>query len=163
MSKVPNIVTPPPGPKSRALLKESNEYVSPGVYLVSPIGIAESKGAVIKDVDGNVYIDFTSGIGVVSLGHCREEIVKTISGQAQKFIHNCIHVVNYEPYLNLAKRLTEITPGRFKKRAIMLNSGAEAVENAVKIVRQYTRRPGIISFENSFHGRTYMAMTLTGK
>jgi 4-aminobutyrate aminotransferase/(S)-3-amino-2-methylpropionate transaminase len=163
MSKVPNIITPPPGPKSKALLEDRNEYVPPGVYLTAPVGISESKGAVVKDVDGNVYIDFTSGIGVVSLGHCKDEIVQTISEQAGKLIHNCIHVVNYESYLKLAKRLTEITPGKFKKRAMMLNSGAEAIENSIKIVRQHTRRPGIISFENSFHGRTYMAMTLTGK
>lgn len=163
MEKVPNIVTPPPGPKSRALLEERHEYVPQGVWLTSPVGIVESKGAVVKDVDGNVYLDFTSGIGVVSMGHCREEIVETISEQSRKLIHNCIHVVNYEPYLKLAKKLTEITPGGFKKRAFFANSGAEAVENAVKIVRQKTRRPGIISFENSFHGRTYMAMSLTGK
>lgn len=163
MTKIPNIITPPPGPKSRALLEERNDLVPPGVYLVQPITIAESKGSVMKDVDGNVYIDFTSGIGVTSLGHCVDEIVDTICGQASKLIHSCIHVVNYESYLKLAKRLTEVTPGSFKKRALMLNSGSEAVENAVKIVRQYTGRPGIISFENSFHGRTYMAMTLTGK
>jgi 4-aminobutyrate aminotransferase/(S)-3-amino-2-methylpropionate transaminase len=130
---------------------------------VQPITIAESKGAVMKDVDGNVYIDFTSGIGVTSLGHCVDEVVETISGQAAKLIHSCIHVVNYEPYLDLAQKLTEVTPGSFKKRVILLNSGSEAVENAVKIVRQHTGRPGIISFENSFHGRSYMALTLTGK
>ena len=163
MNKVPNIVKPPPGPKSKALLEARSEYVPTGVWLTSPVAIEESKNAVVKDVDGNIYIDFTSGIGVVSIGHCREEIVKTISDQAAKLIHNCIHVVNYEPYLKLAKRLTEITPGGFKKRAMMANSGAEAVENAVKIVRQKTGKPGIISFENSFHGRTYMAMSLTGK
>jgi len=163
MDKVPDIVTPPPGPKSRALLEERHDLVPPGVYLVQPVTIAESKGSVLKDVDGNVYIDFTSGIGVVSLGHCKEEIVQTICDQAGKLIHSCIHVVNYEPYLKLARRLTEITPGSFKKKAIMLNSGSEAVENAIKIVRQYTGRPAIISFENSFHGRTYMALTLTGK
>ncbi|MBL7167556.1 aspartate aminotransferase family protein [Candidatus Bathyarchaeota archaeon] len=163
MDKVPNIVTPPPGPKSRALLEKRNDLIPPGVYLVQPITIAESKGAVMKDVDGNVYIDFTSGIGVTSLGHCVDEVVETISGQAAKLIHSCIHVVNYEPYLDLAQKLTEVTPGSFKKRVILLNSGSEAVENAVKIVRQHTGRPGIISFENSFHGRSYMALTLTGK
>ena len=163
MDKVPNIVTPPPGPKSRALLEKRNDLIPPGVYLVQPITIAESKGAVMKDVDGNVYIDFTSGIGVTSLGHCVDEVVETISGQAAKLIHGCIHVVNYEPYLDLAQKLTEVTPGSFKKRVILLNSGSEAVENAVKIVRQHTGRPGIISFENSFHGRSYMALTLTGK
>jgi len=163
MEKVPNIVTTPPGPKSREMVEKRNDLIPPGVYLVQPITIAESKGAVMKDIDGNVYIDFTSGIAVVSLGHCVEEIVETISDQAAKLIHSCIHVVNYIPYLDLAKRLTEVTPGDFKKRAIMLNSGSEAVENAVKIVRQHTGRPGIISFQNSFHGRSYMAMTLTGK
>jgi len=163
MDKVPNIVTPPPGPKSKALLEKRNDLIPPGVYLVQPITIADSKGAVMKDVDGNVYIDFTSGIGVTSLGHCVDEVVETISRQAAKLIHSCIHVVNYEPYIDLAKKLTEVTPGNFKKRAILLNSGSEAVENAVKIVRQHTGRPGIISFENSFHGRSYMALTLTGK
>jgi 4-aminobutyrate aminotransferase/(S)-3-amino-2-methylpropionate transaminase len=163
MEKVPNIVTAPPGPKSRELVEKRNDLIPPGVYLVQPVTIAESKGAVMKDVDGNVYIDFTSGIGVTSLGHCVDEIVETISNQAARLIHSCIHVVNYEPYLDLAKRLIEVTPGSFKKRALLLNSGSEAVENAVKVVRQYTGRPGIISFENSFHGRTYMAMTLTGK
>ncbi|UCH57033.1 MAG: aspartate aminotransferase family protein [Candidatus Bathyarchaeota archaeon] len=163
MTKVPNIVTPLPGPRSRALLKQRNDLIPPGVYLVQAVTIAESKGAVMTDVDGNSYIDFTSGIGVTSLGHCVDEIVQTISDQAAKLIHSCIHVVNYEPYLELAKRLIEVTPGDFKKRVIMLNSGSEAVENAVKIVRQATGRPCLISFENSFHGRTYMAMTLTGK
>jgi 4-aminobutyrate aminotransferase/(S)-3-amino-2-methylpropionate transaminase len=163
MEKVPNLVTPIPGPKSKALLEERNEYVPPGVYLTQPVAIAESKGAVVTDVDGNTLIDFTSGIGVVSLGHCRQEIVDTISEQAGKLIHGCIHVVNYEPYIKLAKALVEVTPGKFPKRAMMVNSGSEAVENAVKLIRQSTKRPNIVSFENSFHGRTWMAMSLTGK
>ncbi|MCW4049437.1 MAG: aspartate aminotransferase family protein [Candidatus Bathyarchaeota archaeon] len=163
MVKVPNIVTPIPGPKSKALIDSRNKYVPPGVYLVQPVSIAKSKGSLMEDVDGNTLIDFTSGIGVTSLGHCTDEIVQTISDQAGKLIHSCIHVVNYEPYVKLAKTLTEITPGSFAKRAMMLNSGSEAVENAIKIVRQSTGRKNIISFENSFHGRSYMAMTLTGK
>lgn len=163
MVKVPNVVTSIPGPKSQDLINQRNEWVPPGVYLVQPVTIAESKGAVVVDVDGNTLLDFTSGIGVTSLGHCTEEIVDTINTQARKLIHSCIHVANYKPYIDLAKKLCEITPGDYKKRALMLNSGSEAVENAVKIVRQSTGRPNIISFENSFHGRTYMAMTLTGK
>lgn len=163
MAKVPNIITSIPGPKSQELINQRNEYVPAGVYLVQPITIAKSKGAILEDVDGNTLIDFTSGIGVTSLGHCTEEIVATISEQAGKLIHSCIHVANYKPYIDLAKKLCEITPGDHKKRALMLNSGSEAVENAVKIVRQATAKPNIISFENSFHGRTYMAMTLTGK
>jgi len=163
MNGKPNIVTPPPGPKSRALIEKRNEYVPPGVYLIHPVSIQESNGALMKDVDGNTYIDFTSGIGVANLGHCNEEIVETITSQAAKLIHGCIHVVNYEPYVDLAKKLADITPGEFKKRTILINSGSEAVENAVKIVRQHTKRPNIISFENGFHGRTYMALTLTAK
>ena len=163
MAKVPNLVTAIPGPKSQASIKQRNEYVPAGVYLVQPVTIAKSKGAVVEDVDGNTLLDFTSGIGVTSLGHCTDEIVQTITDQAKKLIHSCIHVGNYQVYIDLAKKLCEITPGSHKKRALMLNSGSEAVENAVKIVRQSTGRPNILSFENSFHGRTYMAMTLTGK
>jgi 4-aminobutyrate aminotransferase/(S)-3-amino-2-methylpropionate transaminase len=163
MAKVPNLVTAIPGPKSQESINQRNEYVPAGVYLVQPVTIAKSHGAVVEDVDGNTLLDFTSGIGVTSLGHCTEEIVQTITDQANKLIHSCIHVGNYQVYIDLAKKLCEITPGSHKKRALMLNSGSEAVENAVKIVRQSTGRPNIISFENSFHGRTYMAMTLTGK
>jgi len=163
MAKVPNLVTAIPGPKSQELIKQRNEYVPAGVYLVQPVTIAKSKGALVEDVDGNTLLDFTSGIGVTSLGHCTEEIVETITAQAKKLIHSCIHVGNYQVYTDLAMKLCEITPGDYKKRAMMLNSGSEAVENAVKIVRQSTGRPNILSFENSFHGRTYMAMTLTGK
>ncbi len=163
MAKVPNLVTAIPGPKSLELIKQRNEYVPAGVYLVQPVTIAKSQGALVEDVDGNTLLDFTSGIGVTSLGHCTEEIVETITAQAKKLIHSCIHVGNYQVYTDLAMKLCEITPGNYKKRAMMLNSGSEAVENAVKIVRQSTGRPNILSFENSFHGRTYMAMTLTGK
>jgi 4-aminobutyrate aminotransferase/(S)-3-amino-2-methylpropionate transaminase len=163
MPKVPNVITPIPGPKSKALIEDRNKFVPPGVYLVQPVSIEKSHGAILEDVDGNTLIDFTSGIGVTSLGHCQEEIVQTICEQAGKLIHSCIHVANYEPYVALAKKLTEVTPGNHAKRTILINSGSEAVENAVKIVRQSTKRPNIISFENSFHGRTYMAMTLTGK
>lgn len=163
MSEVPNIITSIPGPRSKAIIDKRNKLVPEGVYLVQPITIAESKGAIVRDVDGNTLLDFTSGIGVTSLGHARKEIVDSICEQAGKLIHSCIHVANYEPYVKLAEKLTEETPVPSPKRAMMLNSGSEAVENAIKIVRQSTGRPNIISFENSFHGRTYMAMTLTGK
>jgi 4-aminobutyrate aminotransferase/(S)-3-amino-2-methylpropionate transaminase len=163
MSKIPNIVTAIPGPKSRKLVEERHKVVPDGVYLVQPISIAESQGAIIKDIDGNTLIDFTSGIGVTSLGHTREEIADTICEQANKLIHSCIHVANYEPYIKLAQGLIDTTPVPGPKRALLLNSGSEAVENSVKIVRHSTKCPNIVSFENSFHGRTYMAMTLTGK
>ena len=128
-----------------------------------PIAIQSAKGAVIKDVEGKQYIDFAGGIGVQNVGHCAEQVVAAIKEQAEEFIHTCFPLVMYESYIELAKRLNEITPGDFPKRTFFVNSGAEAVENAVKIARHATKRPAIIAFENAFHGRTYMAMTLTSQ
>jgi len=111
----------------------------------------------------NEYIDFGGGIGVVNVGHCHEKVVSAIKEQADQYLHTCFHVSMYEPYIELAKQLNEITPGDFAKKTFFVNSGAEAVENSVKIARYATKRQGIIAFENAFHGRTYMAMTLTSK
>ena len=109
------------------------------------------------------YIDFAGGIGVANAGHCDEEVVKAIKDQVEKYIHTCFHVVMYEPYVELAKRLNEITPGSFPKKTMFANSGAEAVENAIKIARHATGRPATIAFEDAFHGRTLLAMSLTSK
>jgi len=115
------------------------------------------------DVDGREFIDFAGGIGVENVGHCAEKVVEAIKRQAEKYIHTCFHVVMYEPYLDLAMKLNEVTPGGFPKMTMFANSGVEAVENAVKIARYYTKRPAVIAFENAFHGRTLMGMTLTSK
>lgn len=163
MLEAPKIVVTPPGPKSKELLELRRDVVPEAVYLIAPIAIEEAKNAVIRDVDGNIYIDFTSGIGVTNVGHCPETVVEAIREQVGKLIHISVHVTSYPIYLDLAQKLVEITPGRSKKMVFFANSGAEAVENAVKISRQHTGRYGLITFENSFHGRTYMAMTLTGK
>jgi 4-aminobutyrate aminotransferase/(S)-3-amino-2-methylpropionate transaminase len=124
---------------------------------------AKAHGAIIEDVDGNKYIDFAGGIGAMNIGHSRSEVTKAIAEQAEKFTHTCFSVMMYEPYIELAERLVKLTPGEFPKKAIFLNSGAEAVENAVKIARWATGRPAIIVFDNAYHGRTLMTMTMTSK
>jgi len=145
------------------LLDEKNKHVPQGVFSTHPIFAERAKGAIITDVEGKEYIDFAGGIGVVNVGHCDEEVLKAIQDQIQKYIHTCFQVVMYEPYVELAKRLNEITPGSFSKKTMFVNSGAEAVENAVKIARHTTGRPAIIAFEDAFHGRTLLTMSLTSK
>ena len=152
-----------PGEKSAELLSVRNKYVPKAVYQVTPIFIAKGEGALIEDVDGNEYIDFVAGISVLNIGQRNDEVVSAIKEQADKHLHTCFHVLMYEPYVKLAKRLAEITPGDFPKQVLLTNSGAEAVENAVKVARRYTGRYGIIAFEHAFHGRTTLAMGLTSQ
>jgi 4-aminobutyrate aminotransferase/(S)-3-amino-2-methylpropionate transaminase len=148
---------------NQELMALRQEHVPPAPFNITPIFAQRAKGAVIEDVEGREYIDFAGGIGVENVGHCAEQVVAAIKEQAEQFIHTCFHVLMYEPYVALAKRLNEVTPGDFPKKTMFVNSGAEAVENAIKIARYATRRPAIIAFENAFHGRTYMAMTLTSQ
>src|SRR3989442_9827324 len=143
-----------PGAKSRELLARRNEFVARGVSSTMNGFAAKADGAIIEDVDGNRYIDFAGGIGVMNIGHARPEVTQAIIEQAQKFTHTCFSVMMYEPYVDLAERIVKITPGDFPKKALFLNSGAEAVENAVKIARYATGRPAVIVFDNAFHGRT---------
>ena len=128
-----------------------------------PVFAEAGSGGTLIDVDGKQYIDFASGISVMNVGHGHPRVVEAIREQAARLVHSGGPVMMPEVYVRLARRLCEITPGAFPKKTLLLNSGAEAVENAVKVVRQATGRPAIISFHNSFHGRTLMAMTLTGK
>ena len=146
-----------------SLLKERNEHIPQGPFNVHPIFARKAKGAVITDVEGKDYIDFAGGIGVNNIGHCDEEVVKAVRDQIDQYIHTCFHVVMYEPYVELAKRLNSLTPGSFPKKTMFANSGAEAVENAVKIARHATGRPATIAFEDAFHGRTLLAVSLTSK
>ncbi|MBL7213911.1 MAG: 4-aminobutyrate--2-oxoglutarate transaminase [Desulfobacteraceae bacterium] len=148
---------------NKQLMEIRMEHVPQGPFNITPIFVKQAKGALIEDVEGNEYIDFGGGIGVVNVGHCNEKVVTAIKEQADQYLHTCFHVSMYEPYIELAKQLNEITPGEFAKKTFFVNSGAEAVENSVKIARYATKRQGIIAFENAFHGRTYMAMTLTSK
>src|SRR5216683_1383527 len=152
-----------PGPKSRELMARRQEFVARGVSSTMNVFAAKADGAMLEDVDGNRYIDFAGGIGVINIGHTRPEVTKAIAEQAAKFTHTCFSVMMYEPYIALAERLVKLTPGEFSKKAIFFNSGAEAVENAVKIARWATGRPAIIVFDNAYHGRTLMTMTMTSK
>ncbi len=139
------------------------EQVPRGVFNTHDLFVVEAKGAVIRDIEGKEYIDFAGGIGVQNVGHCASRVVEAIKDQATKYIHTCFHVAMYEPYLKLAQKLNQVTPGNFPKMTMFANSGAEAVENAIKIARYYTKRHAVITFENAFHGRTLLAMSLTSK
>lgn len=152
-----------PGAKSSELLKLRNQYVPRGVFQIAPVFIEKGKGAIVEDVDGHEYIDFSAGISTLSIGHSNEEVIEAVKKQAEKHLHTCFHVLMYESYIKLAQKLAEITPGDFAKQVLLANSGAEAVENAIKIARRYTGKRGIIAFENAFHGRTAMAMGLTSQ
>ena len=157
------IKTEIPGPKSRALMERRHRAVTSGVGIATPMFAEEAKGALLTDVDGNTFIDFGGGIGVMNIGHANGRVVEAVKQKAEQLTHTCFYVTEYEEYIELAERLNAIVPGGSEKRSFFVNSGAEAVENAVKIARYYTGRPAVIAFENSFHGRTMFAMSLTGK
>jgi 4-aminobutyrate aminotransferase/(S)-3-amino-2-methylpropionate transaminase len=163
MSRVIDLVTEIPGPNSRALLARRTNAVPRGVPFVTPIAVVHAEGAVITDADGNRLIDFGGGIGVVNTGHRNPSVVSAIRDQLDRFMHVCFPVATYEPYVALAERLNRITPGDHPKRTFLVNSGAEAVENAVKVARHSTGRPAIVCFEHGFHGRTNLALALTSK
>jgi len=157
------IVTEVPGPKGRQLYAEMEQSVPRGVGHLTPVAVSHAKGATVTDVDGNTYLDFAGGIGTLNVGHCPDEVVKAIKDQADNYLHACFHVLIYEPYIRLANKLNTITPGQFPKKTMLVNSGAEAVENAIKIAKYHTKRYGVLSFLEAFHGRTALAMTLTGQ
>ncbi|MFX3623075.1 MAG: 4-aminobutyrate--2-oxoglutarate transaminase [Ectobacillus sp.] len=151
------------GEKTELMLKERNKYIPNGVGNNTSIFAKRAKGVIIEDIDGNRFLDFAGAIGSLNVGHAPDEVVASVKEQADAFLHTCFHVAMYESYINLAKKLGEITPGDFQKKTIFLNSGAEAVENAVKIARKFTGRSGIVSFTRGFHGRTLLGMSLTSK
>jgi 4-aminobutyrate aminotransferase / (S)-3-amino-2-methylpropionate transaminase / 5-aminovalerate transaminase len=157
------LTTKIPGPNSQVLSERRAQAVPRGLSHGTPIYVAKAEDAWLEDVDGNRYIDFAGGIGCANAGHRQEAVVEAIRGQLDKFLHMCVQVTPYEGYIRLAERMNEVTPGKFPKKTLFLNSGAEAVENAVKIARAYTKRPAIIAFEDAFHGRTMMTLALTSK
>src|SRR5215471_2894332 len=152
-----------PGPKSRDLLARRQEFVARALASTMNVFAAKADGAIIEDVDGNQYIDFAGGIGAMNIGHARPEVTQAIAEQAAKFTHTCFSVMMYEPYVTLAERIVKLAPGDFPKKALFFNSGAEAVENAVKIARYATGRPAVIVFDNAYHGRTLLTMSMTAK
>jgi 4-aminobutyrate aminotransferase / (S)-3-amino-2-methylpropionate transaminase / 5-aminovalerate transaminase len=142
-------------------LRQAN--VPRGISALLPAFLAEAKGVLVHDVEGREFLDFSGGIGVLNVGHCPDGVVEAIREQAGKYLHSCFIVQMYEPYIALAQALNELTAGICPRKTLFANSGAEAVENAIKIARYYTKRSGILCFENAFHGRTFMTMSLTSK
>lgn len=158
-----NLKTEIPGPKSQALVARRVSAVAAGLGKATDIGVERAQGALVEDVDGNTLIDLVGGIGMLAVGHSPKPIVDAIATQAGKLIHTCALVATYEPYVRLAERLNEITPGRFPKKTLLANSGAEAVENAVHLARRATGRQTVICFEGGYHGRTLLTLSLTSK
>ena len=152
-----------PSLKSEHISELRSKVLASGYSSGTSCYVASAKGAMIRDVDGREFIDFAGGIGVMNVGHSHPKVVAAIKDQAEKFTHTCFMVLPYEAAVLLAEKLCAVTPGSFTKAAVFVNSGAEAVENAVKIARYYTKRPAIITFENAFHGRTLLTMSLTSK
>lgn len=161
--KFANVKTPVPGPKAKELLDRRKQYVPKGVSNGIPTFVERAEGALLTDVDGNTFIDFAGAIGTINVGHCAPEVVSALHDQIEKYIHTGFNVMMYEPYIELAERLAKLAPGDHDKQVLFLNSGAEAVENAVKIARKYTKRPAVIVFSRGFHGRTLLTMSMTSK
>ncbi|WP_130796150.1 4-aminobutyrate--2-oxoglutarate transaminase [Streptomyces otsuchiensis] len=157
------VVTEIPGPKSRELMARKEAAVAGGVGAVLPVFVERAGGAVIEDVDGNRLIDFGSGIAVTSVGNSAEAVVRRATEQLTRFTHTCAMVTPYEGYVAVCEELAKVTPGDHAKKSALFNSGAEAVENAVKIARTYTKRQAIVVFEHGYHGRTNLTMALTAK
>ena len=152
-----------PGPRSRALMKRREAAIPRGPFHAVPVFMARAEGATLEDVDGNRFLDFAGGIGCLNIGHRSPRVLTSIREQLEKYLHLCFAVTPYEPYIAVAEKLNALVPGRFAKKTILLNTGAEAVENAVKIARAFTKRPAVVCFEDAFHGRTLLTMTLTSK
>jgi 4-aminobutyrate aminotransferase/(S)-3-amino-2-methylpropionate transaminase len=152
-----------PGPRSQALMKRRTAAVVRAAYHATPIFIAKAEGAIIEDVDGNRLLDFAGGIGCLNTGHRAPAVVDAVRSQLDRFLHTSFNVLPYESYIAVCEKLNALVPVRGPKKTLLVNTGAEATENAIKIARSYTKRPAIISFEDAFHGRTYMAMAVTSK
>ncbi|HET6150413.1 MAG TPA: 4-aminobutyrate--2-oxoglutarate transaminase [Polyangia bacterium] len=144
-------------------MQRRRKAVLDGVTTAHPIFLERASGSTITDVDGNTFLDFTGGIGVMNVGHTRAEVVAAVQQQAERCTHACFQVVGYEGYVAVAEALCRLMPGDFEKRALLITTGAEAVENAIKIARGYTRRGAVLCFEHGYHGRTLLTLTLTGK
>jgi 4-aminobutyrate aminotransferase/(S)-3-amino-2-methylpropionate transaminase len=157
------LVTEVPGPRSRELMRRREAAVPRGPFHATPVFVAEAAGATLTDVDGNRFLDFAGGIGCLNVGHANEAVARAAGAQLGRLTHACFHVTPYESYVRLAERLNGLVPGDFAKKTMFANSGAEAVENAVKIARAATGRSAVLSFEDGFHGRTLLAMSLTSK
>jgi len=152
-----------PGPRSREILARKERVVADPLSVYLPIVVAEGRGSTLTDVDGNTFLDFAGGVGCLNVGHAHPRVVEAVQEQAARFLHTDFTIVPYEVYVTLAERLLALAPFRGPAKAAFFNAGTEAVENAVKFARAYTKRPAVIAFEGAFHGRTLMSLTLTSK
>jgi len=152
-----------PGPNSREILARKALVVADPLEVYLPIVAAEGRGSTLTDVDGNTFLDFAGGVGCLNVGHAHPRVVEAVQEQAARFIHTDFTIVPYEVYVTLAERLLAVSPFSGPAKAAFFNAGTEAVENAVKFARAYTKRPAVIAFEGGFHGRTLMSLTLTSK
>jgi|UniRef100_UPI00404B32BE 4-aminobutyrate aminotransferase / (S)-3-amino-2-methylpropionate transaminase / 5-aminovalerate transaminase len=157
------LVTEIPGPKSKAEIQRRSEEVSGGLGIAFPAVIASTGGAILVDLDGNQIIDMAAGIGVNNVGNSAQRVIDRVIEQVQAFSHTCFTVAPYQGYIDVCAKLNAHTPGTHKKKSVLVNSGAEAVENAVKIARHATKRQAIVVFEHAYHGRTNLTMALTAK
>ena len=162
-TRVIEIRTEIPGPRSREILDRERRAVAHPLIVHEPIVADRARGSTITDVDGNTFVDFVGGVGVANVGHNHPRVVAAIAEQSERFLHTDFTVVPYEGYIELAERLGALAPITGETRGAFFNSGAEAVENAVKLARLYTKRQAVIVFEGAFHGRTWMALTMTSK
>jgi 4-aminobutyrate aminotransferase/(S)-3-amino-2-methylpropionate transaminase len=158
-----NLVTEIPGPASRAILARRDSAVARGVSSVLPVFVTAAGGGILVDADGNSLIDFGSGIAVTSVGNAAPRVAERVQAQVAQFTHTCMMVTPYEGYVEVCEQLARLTPGSHDKRSALFNSGAEAVENAIKIARHYTGRSAIVAFDHAYHGRTNLTMALTAK
>jgi 4-aminobutyrate aminotransferase/(S)-3-amino-2-methylpropionate transaminase len=158
-----HLATEIPGPRSRELMARRQAALPTGVGTTLPVFAARASGGIVEDVDGNRFIDLAAGIAVTTVGSSAPRVVAAVTEQVERFTHTCFQVTPYEAYVAVCEALNELTPGDHEKKTFLVNSGAEAVENAVKIARYATGRDAVVAFDHGFHGRTLLAMTLTGK
>jgi 4-aminobutyrate aminotransferase / (S)-3-amino-2-methylpropionate transaminase / 5-aminovalerate transaminase len=152
-----------PGPRSAEILARKDAVVADPLTIALPVVIDHGEGATITDVDGNTFIDFTGGVGCLNVGHANPRVIEAVQEQAARFLHTDFTIIPYEPYVTLAERLIALSPFRGPAKAAFFNAGTEAVENAIKFARGYTKRPAVIAFEGGFHGRTLLSLSLTSK
>lgn len=157
------LVTAIPGPRSQELMARKNAAVSGAIGTTMPVFAAAAGGGVVVDVDGNSLIDLGSGIAVTGVGNAAPRVAAAVTAQVNSFTHTCFMVTPYDSYVEVAEKLNELTPGSFEKRSALFNSGSEAVENAIKVARTYTKKSAVVAFDHAYHGRTNLTMALTAK
>jgi 4-aminobutyrate aminotransferase / (S)-3-amino-2-methylpropionate transaminase / 5-aminovalerate transaminase len=162
-TKTIELMTAIPGPRSQEILARKAQVVADPLSIFLPVVVDHGEGATLTDIDGNTFIDFTGGVGCLNVGHAHPRVVEAVQEQAAKFLHTDFTIVPYETYVTLAERLLALAPFRGPAKAAFFNAGTEAIENAIKFARSYTKRPAVIAFEGGFHGRTLLSMTMTSK